>query len=157
MSENIQMERCPGLSESCRDFVGKPLTLQFSGWAWTQVFDGQYSDYNFDHLYKTVVEVTPSEFFAQGNTTTRGFRGFIRCEGHPFDQMHIIAGPMVASSASPEESCIFDFTEHLSPEWKFWVSKSEMVLPTKSYRQLTGFDLISGCCVISAKPVPPAK
>jgi hypothetical protein len=112
--------------------------------------DGQYSDYNLESVVGTVVKVIPTEFFSQGDTTTRGFRGQVHADGHPFDQMHIITGPMVALSTPPEESCIFDFSEHLSPEWKFWLSESEMVIPTKSYRQLVGFDLISGCCHISA-------
>lgn len=157
MSENIQIRRYPGLCECCRDFIGKSLTLRFSGWAWTQVLDGQYSDYNFESVAGTIVGVIPTEFFAQGDTTTRGFRGHIRADGHPFDNLCIITGPMIALSAPLEESCIFDFTEHLSPEWKFWLSKSEMVLPTKSYIQLRGFDLISGCCHISAAPVLPAN
>lgn len=155
MDEHIRVRREPSLSESCRAYIGKRLSLRFRGFAWTEVVGAHISEYDASAVFGTLVEVIPTEFFSQAGTATRGFRGRIAGPGHPFDGMHVIAGPMIALSAPPDACSEFDFKEHLSPEWRVWLAKTELVLPTRSYRELRGADMIAGYCTISEGLAPP--
>lgn len=152
---NMNQSQAPSLKQECRNYVGKPLALRFIGLTWTQVVKGESSEYDASPIIASEVEVIPSEFFSQGDVATRGFRGRIRCAGHLFDGMHVITGPTVAVSASPDAPTVFDFQKVLPPTWRIWLSKSELPLPTHSYRELKGTDLISGSCLIAEGTAPP--
>ena len=75
------MSTLSGLCDSVRAFLGRTLTMRLEyGWGWTLHTRGSSEAEPFrdiDAVNLTSVLVMPSEFFADGGASTRGFLGRI--------------------------------------------------------------------------------
>ena len=139
--DNKSRSRTPRLSEESRSYIDKNLEAHFYYGiieTWTQVVSGNYLEYSdmFEMEGLSVV-LTPTEFFSQGDANTSGFRGKILKGDHRFSDHHIIASPGLPAIE-------FDFGITPCPKWRVWISKQVLPIPSLSFRQLVGVDLISG-------------
>ncbi len=133
------MSTLSGLSDSVRTYVGRELRMRLEyGWGWTLGRFGAaepFSDVNVINL--TSVRVVPSEFFADGGASTRGFLGRVTQPGHLLHDLPVLAFTM-------SDGFDYDFTSHICPAWRFFFGEGELVCPPDSFPHLRGARVIGG-------------
>jgi len=133
------MSTLSGLSDSVREYVGRMLTMRLEyGWGWTlHTRDSSEPFSEIDAINLTSVRVVPSEFFADGGASTRGFLGRITQPGHLLHDLPVLAFTMA-------DGFDFDFTSQTCPWWRFFFGEGELVCPEDSFPRLCGARIIGG-------------
>src|ERR1700761_3796754 len=111
------MRTLSGLSDSVREYVGRTLMIRLEyGWGWTvRTIDGVDAEpfSEIDAVNLTSVRVVPSEFFADGGASTRGFLGRVTQPGHLLHELPVLAFTM-------SDGFDHDFTSHICHAWRFF-------------------------------------
>jgi len=109
------------------------------GWGWT-INRGSseaepFSD--IDAVNLTSVRVVPSEFFADGGASTRGFLGRVMQPGHLLHDLPALAYTM-------SDGFDYDFESLICPAWRFFFGEGDLVCPQDSFPRLCGPRIIGG-------------
>src|SRR5688572_26981519 len=92
------MRTLSGLSDTVRTFTGRSLAMRLEfGWGWSVHTPGNTEATSFasiDDVNLTTVQVIPSEFFADGGASTRGFLGRVVQPGHLLHDSPVLAFTM---------------------------------------------------------------
>lgn len=143
------MSTLSGLCDSVRAFLGRTLTMRLEyGWGWTLHTRGSSEAEPFrdiDAVNLTSVLVMPSEFFADGGASTRGFLGRIVQPGHLLHDLPVLAFTMA-------DGFDWDFTSHTCPFWRFFFGEGELVCPPDSFPRLRGPRILGGYGHVTAEP-----
>jgi hypothetical protein len=139
------MSALSGLRDSCRDFVGRPLSIHFvCGWGWTVstphdcvAYEGELA------INDTYAEVVPTSFFAHDGASTRGFLGRITRTDHLLHEMPILAITM-------SDGFDYDFTTTVCGAWRFWIGDGELLLTPNLFPRLQGPRIIGGYGSVAA-------
>jgi hypothetical protein len=135
------MRTLSGLSDSVRAYVGRTLTMQLEyGWGWTvhtHPSSGAEPYSEVDDVNLTSVQVVPSEFFADGGASTRGFLGRVTQPGHLLHDLPVLAFTM-------SDGFDYDFTSLICPAWRFFFGEGKLVCPASSFPRLRGPRIIAG-------------
>lgn len=134
------MSTLSGLSDSVRMYVGHVLLLRLEyGWGWTLGRDSSASEPfgDIDVVNLTTVRVVPSEFFAEGGTSTRGFLGRVRQPGHLLHDLPVLAFTM-------SDGFDYDFMSRTCPAWRLFFGEGELVCPPDSFPRLHGARVVGG-------------
>jgi hypothetical protein len=142
------MNTLSGLSDSVRTYVGRTLTMRLEyGWGWTLHIRGSSEaepSSEIDAINLTSVRVVPSEFFADGGVSTRGFLGRVTEPGHLLHDL-----PVLAFTTS--DGFDYDFTSHVCPAWRFFFGEGELVCPSDSFPRLRGARIVGGYSHVTAE------
>ena len=128
--------------------MGRSLTMRLEyGWGWSVHHRGKseaerYIDIEIINL--SSVSVVPSEFFADGGASTRGFIGRVTQPGHLLHGLPVLAFTM-------SDGIDYDFTSHTCPAWRFFFGEGELVCPPDSFPRLRGERIIGGYGHVSAE------
>jgi hypothetical protein len=109
------------------------------GWGWTIKTLGKHLA-EFSEIAivnQTEAAVIPSEFFADGGATTRGFLGRIVQPGHTLHDLPVLAFTM-------SDGFDYDFASNICPVWRFFLGDGELVCPAGSFPRLHGPRIIGG-------------
>jgi hypothetical protein len=121
------------------------------GWGWTLHIRGSSEAEAFgdiDAINLTSVPVVPSEFFADGGASTRGFLGRVIQPGHLLHDLPVLAFTM-------SDGFDFDFTSCVCPAWRFFFGEGELVCAPDSFPRLRGAKIIGGYGHVTAdSPIP---
>src|SRR5215813_1540666 len=140
-----------GLYDSVRMYVGHTLSMHLEyGWGWTLNIGGSsavaFADV--DAVNLTCVRVVPSDFFADGGASTRGFLGRVIELGHLLHDLPVLGFTML-------DGFHYDFTSRICPAWRFFFGEGELVCPTDSFPRLCGARIIGGYGRVSADSQDP--
>jgi hypothetical protein len=142
------MSTLSGLSDTVRTFIGRPLAMRLEyGWGWSVHTPGNTEAVPFaqtDDVNLTTVKVVPSEFFADGGASTRGFLGRVVQLGHLLHDSPVLAFTM-------SDGFDYDFTSHICPAWRFFFGEGELVCPPDSFPRLRGARIIGGYGRVTAE------
>lgn len=142
------MSTLSGLSNSVRTFLGRTLTMHLVyGWGWTLHTRGSsevepFSD--IDAVNLTSVRVVPSEFFADGGASTRGFLGRVLQPGHLLHDLPVLAFTM-------SDGFDYDFSSHICHAWGFFFGEGDLVCPPDSFPRLRGPRILGGYGHVTAE------
>jgi hypothetical protein len=118
-----------------------------NGWGWTVHIHGSSEAepfHDIDAVNLTSVRIVPSEFFADGGASTRGFLGRVLESGHLLHNLPALAFPMA-------DGFDWDFT-HPCP-WRFFFGEGDLVCPSDSFPRLRGPRIVGGYGRIVAEPL----
>ena len=144
------MSTLSGLSDSVREYVGRTLTMSLeNGWGWSlHTRDGSEPFSDIDAVNLTSAGVVPSEFFADGGASTRGFLGRVTQPGHLLHDLPVLAFTM-------SDGFVYDFASHTCPAWRFFFGEGELVCPSDSFPRLCGARIIGGYGHVAAESQNP--
>ena len=146
------MNTLSGLSDSVREYVGCTVTMRLEyGWGWTlHTRDSSEAEpfSDIDAINLTSVRAVPSEFFADGGASTRGFLGRVTQPGHLLHDLPVLAFTM-------SDGFDYDFASHTCPAWRFFFGEGELVCPTESFPRLRGERIIGGYGHVTAESQIP--
>ncbi|HEY1187023.1 MAG TPA: hypothetical protein VGE74_05165 [Gemmata sp.] len=145
------MKTLSGLSDSVRADVGHALEMHLEyGWGWTVGRDSwatePFAEVSVVNL--TTVQVVPSEFFADGGASTRGFLGRVSQLGHLLHDLPVLAFTM-------SDGFDHDFTAHNCGAWRFFFGEGELVCPPDSFPRLHGARIIGGYGRVTKDEITP--
>ena len=128
-----------GLSDSCRDYVGRNLIIRFvGGWGWTINTPNDCLPYDDQEAVSlTSAEVVPISFISHESASTRGFSGTIVGPNHLLHDMPVLAITM-------SDGFDYDFTTNICRAWRFWLGHGDIVCPPDSFPRLRGSHIIGG-------------
>jgi hypothetical protein len=134
------MTTLSGLYDSVRMYAGHALSMHLEyGWGWTLQMGGSsavaFGD--IDAVNLTSVRAVPSDFFADGGASTRGFLGRVIEPGHLLHDLPVLAFTM-------SDGFHYDFTSRICPAWRFFFGEGKLVCPTDSFPRLRGARIIGG-------------
>jgi hypothetical protein len=133
------MSTLSGLNDSVRMYVQRTLSMHLEyGWGWTLHIHGSSAAFSdIDAINLTSVRVVPSEFFADGGASTRGFLGRVIEPGHLLHDLPVLAFTM-------GDGFNYDFTSCVCPWWRFFFGEGDLVCPPDSFPRLRGARIIGG-------------
>jgi hypothetical protein len=141
------MSTLSGLSDSVRSYVGRTLMLRLeNGWGWSLHLAGRESEPFPDiaAVNLTSAGAVPSEFFADGRASTRGFLGRVAQPDHLLHDLPVLAFTM-------SDGFDFNFTSQICPAWRFFFGDGVLACPPDSFPRLCGPRIIGGYGRVTAE------
>jgi mannose-6-phosphate isomerase-like protein (cupin superfamily) len=130
-----------GLSERCRDALGKPLVIRCErGFGWSRFLRGEKTFVDDDALCSAHVQAVP-ERFIDFIAPRGGIYGSVLTSPPGYSFKRFVALTM-------SDGCDWDFTEHIASAWRVMLGDGEVDYESEWFPFLNGEDVYFGYGVV---------